>query len=358
MLFLAEECQLGARREKPLIRFEGVSKTFKTKGKEVFAVQDVSLEIRKGEIFGIIGYSGAGKSTLLRLVNLLERPTAGRIVVNDQEVSSLSAKELRKLRRNIGMIFQSFHLFSSRTVYGNVEYPLKLARYPKEKRDARVKEILRFVGLEDKAGQYPEQLSGGQKQRVGIARALATSPDILICDEATSALDPETTSEILSLLKKVNEEYQITILLITHEMHVIKSICDRVAVMENGRVIEEGQVFEVFSNPQTGTTKNFISSVLNDTLSANLYKKIQESHSGKLYRVIFKGEATKQPVLSQVTRKYQVEFNILYGSINELQEKLFGNLVVELLGEEGEIEKVVQELQSIVEVKEVLDHES
>lgn len=343
-----------------VITFERISKRFTAHGKEkdVTAVDDVSLSINRGEIFGIIGYSGAGKSTLLRLVNLLETPTTGRLLVHDQEVQNLSQKELRKLRRRIGMIFQSFNLFSSRTVYGNVAYPLKLARYPKDKLDSRVKEMLSFVGLEDKANHYPEQLSGGQKQRVGIARALATSPDILICDEATSALDPETTSEILQLLKKVNQEYDITILLITHEMHVIRSICDRVAVMENGRVIEEGNVFDVFTEPQTKTTKNFISAVLNDSLSPALFEKIRGAHSGRLYRIVFKGGATKEPIISQVTKKYHVDFNILYGSINELQEKLFGNLIVELQGADHEVDRVVQELRNTVEVKEVISNES
>ncbi|GAA0352988.1 methionine ABC transporter ATP-binding protein [Bacillus horti] len=337
-----------------MIQFENVSKTFRSKGKEVHAVKNVSLHVKQGEIFGVIGFSGAGKSTLLRLVNLLERPSEGRVIVHDKEINSLPQSELRRLRRRIGMIFQSFNLFTSRTVYGNVAYPLKLAKYPKDKIDSRVKEVLKFVGLEDKADYYPEQLSGGQKQRVGIARALGTSPDILICDEATSALDPETTGEILKILKRVNEEYNITILLITHEMHVIKSICDRVAVMENGSVIEEGPVFTVFSEPQTQTTKNFISSVLNDQLSVKLLEKLRQNHHGKLYRVVFKGEATNQPLLSQVTRKHKIDFNIVYGSINELQEQILGNLIVEFIGDERVILQVIRELQKQVEIKEVI----
>ena len=256
------------------------------------------------------------------------------------------------------MVFQTFNLFNSRTVYGNLAYPLKLAKLPKAQIDARVKELLQFVGLEDKADSYPEQLSGGQKQRVGIARALANSPDILICDEATSALDPETTEDILKLLKKVNEDYQITILLITHEMNVIRSICDRVAVMENGRVIEQGSVFDVFANPQTKTTKNFIRSVLNDQLSPKLLDKIREHHVGRLYRLVFRDGATSEPVLSRATRKYNLDYNIVYGSINELQGALFGSLIVELIGAEDEVNKVVEELRTTVEVREVVDHES
>jgi D-methionine transport system ATP-binding protein len=341
-----------------VIIFDNVSKVFTSKDREIKAVENVSLTINKGEIFGVIGFSGAGKSTLLRLVNLLERPTTGKIIINDHDINTLPQTELRKLRRRIGMIFQSFNLFNSRTVFGNVAYPLKLANLPNKEINIRVTELLRFVGLEEKADYYPEQLSGGQKQRVGIARALATSPDILICDEATSALDPETTGEILDLLKKVNKEYEITILLITHEMHVIRSICDRVAVMENGSVIEEGGVFEVFSNPRTKTTKNFISSVLNDHLSPKLLEKLRESHSGKLYRIIFKGGATSEPLLSRITKEYHIDFNIVYGSIHELQDRLFGSLIVEFLGEEADVEKVVTVLGQTVDVKEVINHES
>ncbi|KJD39003.1 phosphate ABC transporter ATP-binding protein [Paenibacillus polymyxa] len=341
-----------------MIKFEQVSKIFSLPNRKVNALEEVSLSVGKGEIFGVIGFSGAGKSTLLRLVNLLERPSEGRIVVNDQDITQIRPKELRNLRRRIGMVFQTFNLFNSRTVYGNLAYPLKLAKLPKAQIDVRVKEMLQFVGLEDKADSYPEQLSGGQKQRVGIARALANSPDILICDEATSALDPETTEDILKLLKKVNEDYQITILLITHEMNVIRSICDRVAVMENGRVIEQGSVFDVFANPQTKTTKNFIRSVLNDQLSPKLLDKIREHHVGRLYRLVFRDGATSEPVLSRATRKYNLDYNIVYGSINELQGALFGSLIVELIGAEDEVNKVVEELRTTVEVREVVDHES
>ncbi|NMP08349.1 methionine ABC transporter ATP-binding protein [Paenibacillus polymyxa] len=341
-----------------MIKFEQVSKIFSLPNRKVSALEEVSLSVGKGEIFGVIGFSGAGKSTLLRLVNLLERPSEGRIVVNDQDITQIRPKELRNLRRRIGMVFQTFNLFNSRTVYGNLAYPLKLAKLPKAQIDAGVKELLQFVGLEDKADSYPEQLSGGQKQRVGIARALANSPDILICDEATSALDPETTEDILRLLKKVNEDYQITILLITHEMNVIRSICDRVAVMENGRVIEQGSVFDVFANPQTKTTKNFIRSVLNDQLSPKLLDKIREHHVGRLYRLVFRDGATSEPVLSRATRKYNLDYNIVYGSINELQGALFGSLIVELIGAEDEVNKVVEELRTTVEVREVVDHES
>lgn len=336
-----------------MIEFKNVSKTFTVGKRKVHAVQNVSLTIEKGEIFGIIGFSGAGKSTLLRLVNALERPTEGSVIVQGTDISKLSAKELRKQRSNIGMIFQNFNLFNSRNVFGNVAYPLKLAGYSKTDIKKRVEELLQFVGLSDKARDYPEQLSGGQKQRVGIARALASSPEILICDEATSALDPDTTKDILNLLKKVNRELGITILLITHEMNVIQSICDKVAVMENGKVIESGEVFEVFTNPQHPTTQRFIQSVQQDLPSDSVLKEWNRTNGGKLYRVIFKGDVTGEPVLSTVTKKHNVHFNIVYGSVQELQDKLFGNLIISLVGEENDKANVIQELESLVDIKEV-----
>lgn len=337
-----------------MIEFRNISKTFKVGSREVNAVKDVSLTIQQGEIFGIIGFSGAGKSTLLRLVNLLESPTNGSVNVQGVDIGSLSQKEVRKLRRRIGMIFQNFNLFSSRTVAGNVAYPLKLAGMPKKEIKERVAELLRFVGLTDKASDYPEQLSGGQKQRVGIARALATSPDILICDEATSALDPDTTGEILRLLKKVNKDLGITILLITHEMHVIQAICDRVAVMEEGEVIESDSVFDVFTNPQHLTTQRFIQSVQQDRPSAALLEEWRRKGGKNLYRVIFKGEVASDPVLSRVTRKFDVDVNIVYGSVRELQEKLYGNLLVSFEGPESNVSNVLSALEEIVALEEVM----
>lgn len=336
-----------------MIEFQKIAKTFKLGSREVNAVKNVSISIDQGEIFGIIGFSGAGKSTLLRLVNLLETPTTGNIQVQGVDIASLSPKEIRKLRRRIGMIFQNFNLFSSRTVAGNVAYPLKLAGLPKKEIKEKVTELLQFVGLSDKADDYPEQLSGGQKQRVGIARALATSPDILICDEATSALDPNTTGEILRLLKKVNKDLGITILLITHEMHVIQEICDRVAVMENGEVIEAGSVFEVFTNPNHPTTQRFIQSVQQDRPSDTLLAEWRNKGGKQLYRVIFKGEIASDPVLSKITRKFHVDVNIVYGSVRELQEKFYGNLLVSFDGSKENISSVLHELETVVTVEEV-----
>ena len=341
-----------------MIEFSDVSKIFKVKSREVKAVQNVSLKIEKGDIFGVIGFSGAGKSTLLRMVNLLEKPTAGTVKVHDTDLMKLSPKELRGLRRNIGMIFQNFNLMTSRTVAGNIAYPMKLEKVPKKEIERRTKELLSFVGLSEKAKDYPEQLSGGQKQRVGIARALANNPDILICDEATSALDPETTADILKLLKRVNAEFGITVLLITHEMNVIQEICNRVAVMENGFVIESGDVYDVFTNPQHPTTQRFIQSVNQDRPSEAILKEWRENGGNHLYRVLFKGSTTHTPLLSEITQKYGVYFNILYGTVQELQQQMFGNLLVSFVGDERAIKKAISELQQIVEMEEVVVHES
>ena len=241
-----------------MIRLENISKDFVVDGKTVHAVKDVTIEIDKGQIFGIIGFSGAGKSTLVRCINLLERPTSGKVFLEDTELTALPYKKLREARQKIGMIFQSFNLMPSRTVYENIELPLKHNGYPKDKRKQRIEELLSLVELSDKGNNYPSQLSGGQKQRVAIARALAGDPKVLLCDEATSALDPKTTSQILALLKKLNQELKLTIVIITHQMSVVKDICDRAAVMEQGEVIEQGYVYDLFSNPKTKLTKSFM----------------------------------------------------------------------------------------------------
>ncbi|MBQ4792599.1 ATP-binding cassette domain-containing protein [Pectobacterium versatile] len=339
-----------------MISFEHVSKSFTTQGKTLYAVKDVTLDIDKGEIFGIIGFSGAGKSTLLRLVNLLEQPTEGKVTVNQQDITALSAEALRQLRRRIGMVFQTFNLFQSRTVAGNVAWPLRLARMDRQQIQQRVDEVLRFVGLEDKKDHYPEQLSGGQKQRVGIARALVSSPDILICDEATSALDPETTEDILQLLESINRQYNITILLITHEMNVIRRICHRVTVMEQGRVIEQGRVVDIFTRPEHKTTRNFVRSIFNDRLPPRLLQTLQSRHSGALYQLIFHDGSTSVPLLSQTARLHPlIDYNIIYGNISELQGALFGSLIVEFIGPPDSIAAALETLAQTVEVREVSD---
>ncbi|WLD94544.1 methionine ABC transporter ATP-binding protein [Alkalihalobacillus sp. AL-G] len=340
-----------------MIHFDHVSKVFESNGASLKAVDDVELKVEKGEIFGVIGFSGAGKSTLIRLANLLERPTKGRVLLNGQNIADLSQPELRKVRGKIGMIFQHFNLLESKTVYHNVAFPLLIAGIPKKEIQKRVKEILEFVGLAEKERHYPDQLSGGQKQRVGIARALATSPEILLCDEATSALDPETTKSILDLLRRIREEYNITILMITHEMNVIREICDRVAVMEDGRIIEQGTIFDVFSNPNHPTTTNFVRTVMQDEIPESILRLIDE-HEGRshIYRITFIRETAGEPFLSRVAKRFDVDVNVLYGQITELQGIPFGNLIVEFQGSTAEILKAIHYLQTNVKIKEVTAH--
>ena len=335
------------------IAFENVSKTFETNGKKFEALRDVSLTVDHGDIFGIVGYSGAGKSTLLRTVNALERPSSGRVIVDGQVISTLSEKDLSVARQRIGMIFQQFNLLYSRSVYKNIAYPLRLAGLPKDKVIDRVEELLDFVGLGDKALAYPAQLSGGQKQRVGIARALANSPDILISDEATSALDPQTTGEVLDVLRRVNRDLGVTILLVTHEMDVIRSIANKVAVMEDGRVIDYGTAYEVFSNPRSATTKRFVSSVLHHQPPADAIARIRSVHRGRLVQVHLENQDSSDPFLSRAARTNGVDFTIVYGGVNELQGQLFGSLTVELLGTDAAIEATIADLRAATQVTEV-----
>lgn len=343
-----------------MIRFEEVTKIYGSGRGEVKALNNVSFEINKGEIFGVVGYSGAGKSSLLRCVNLLEKPTSGKVFVGEEDMASLTAGDLRNKRRNIGMIFQHFNLLNAKTVFDNVATPLYLAGLRKTVIKEKVNNLLEFVGLEEHGHKYPDQLSGGQKQRVGIARALATDPEVLLCDEATSALDPQTTLSILKLLKKINQEYNITILIITHEMNVIREICDSVAVMENGEVIERGTVFDVFARPQTETARRFVSSVLQDELPDSLKVLLQnQDRNHQIFRIVFTGESTGQPLLSQIAKKFNVDVSVLYGHVTELQDIPFGNLVVQLIGEEQEIKRAIFFVnQSDVEVREVVSHAS
>ncbi|MDC3411952.1 methionine ABC transporter ATP-binding protein [Aquibacillus sp. 3ASR75-11] len=337
-----------------MIRFEGVSKQFQINDQVIQAIDNVDLTVEKGEIYGVIGFSGAGKSTLIRCVNLLETPSSGKVWVNDQDIQSLSKENLREMRRKIGMIFQHFHLLESKTVFDNIGFPLSLAGEPKSKINKKVKELLDFVGLSDKANHYPDQLSGGQKQRVGIARALSTSPEILLCDEATSALDPQTTQSILDLLKRIQKEYNITILMITHEMQVIREICDRVAVMELGKIIEEGTIFDVFSNPQHVTTRNFVKTVMNDEIPSSIIRMIESKEGTKhIYRLLFEGNFAGDPILSMASKNHDVHTNILFGQITELQGKPFGNLIVEFRGEDSDIHKALEYIRETVGVKEL-----
>lgn len=336
-----------------IIEFRGVTKSFGSGDAAVPAVDRLDLSIARGEIFGIIGYSGAGKSTLVRLVNALEHPTAGSVIVNGRDLTTLKERELRGVRAGIGMIFQQFNLFRSRTVFGNVAYPLKVAGWPADKRKQRVAELLAFVGLTDKAWSYPDQLSGGQKQRVGIARALATNPDILLADEATSALDPETTSDVLALLKRVNRELGVTIVVITHEMEVVRSIADRVAVLDAGRVIETGSIFEVFSDPQTPTAQRFVGTVLRNQPGEADIERLRGKHSGRIVSARIHDDGRLGSVLSDAVGRHNVRFEIVYGGISALQGRSFGSLTLELLGEPADVDALIADLRTVTEVEEV-----
>jgi D-methionine transport system ATP-binding protein len=321
-----------------MIAIKDLVKVYTTKHKQVVGVDRVSLTINKGEIFGIVGYSGAGKSTLLRCINLLERPTSGNVIIEGVDLTSLNEKELCQARLKIGMIFQHFHLVSSKTVFENIAFALKAAKKSKSEIDKRVTELLEMVGLADKRDAYPSQLSGGQKQRVGIARALANEPSVLLCDEATSALDPSTTKSILSLLKKINRELGITIVLITHEMEVVKDICDRIAVMQDGKVIELGTVYEIFTNPKEELTKSFIESVIQFDLPEHLLQK----QTGTIVKIQFKGEIAEQAVVSDMLQTFKVRGNILHGKIEYIQDLPLGIFIMELTGDPQEVQKAIE----------------
>lgn len=328
----------------PMVSFREVSKIFETSSGPVTAVDAVTLDVAAGEVFGVIGYSGAGKSTLVRLVNALEPATSGTVLVDGQEITGLPEARLREVRAGIGMIFQQFNLLSSRTVAGNVAYPLEVAGWPRARRAERVAELLEFVGLTDKARQYPSQLSGGQKQRVGIARALATNPKILLADESTSALDPETTQDVLNLLRRVNTELGVTIVVITHEMDVVKYACDRVAVMERGRVVEHGDVYAVFANPQHPATRRFVATALRDRPSPAALERLRRRHSGRIVTVGVREDGGSSNELTRALREHPVEGSVIYGGITEIAERPYGSLTLELSGSEAEIEAFIADL--------------
>lgn len=330
-----------------LIKLINISKTYQTGHNKVHAVQNVDLSIEQGEIFGIIGYSGAGKSTLIRLLNGLELPTEGTVEVAGNPINKIKGNSLRKARQEIGMIFQHFNLLWSRTVKENISFPLEIAGVGAKKRNAKVNELIRLVGLEGKENAYPSQLSGGQKQRVGIARALANDPKVLLCDEATSALDPETTESILDLLSDINKRLGLTIVLITHEMHVIRKICHRVAVMDNGRVVEEGDVLQVFVTPKEQTTKRFVGQLTEpEETKEAIQHFLREKKSGKTVRLSFIGESAEQPLIAHMIRNFQVEVNILQGKITQTQEGSYGTLFIHIDGEEAEVNRVIEYIKT------------
>jgi D-methionine transport system ATP-binding protein len=339
-----------------LVELRDVSKVFPPSRRgtsPVPAVTGVDLDIQAGEIVGVVGYSGAGKSTLVRLINALEPVTSGTITVDGTEITALKERDQQKVRLGIGMIFQQFNLFTSRTVYGNIAYPLQVAGVPRAEQHARIVELLTFVGLADKAHSYPEQLSGGQKQRVGIARALATSPRILLADEATSALDPETTHEVLGLLKRVNEELGITIVVITHEMEVIKAIAHRVVVMEAGRVVEQGPVFDIFARPTESATRRFVSTLVDDVPDGRTLEGLRARHSGRLVTLSFRDSTVSQSeVFAEIIRR-GVEFELVYGGIEDIQGESFGHLTLALRGDAATIDEAVAAVRARVETTEV-----
>ncbi|MNO29523.1 Methionine import ATP-binding protein MetN [compost metagenome] len=328
-----------------MIELKNVSKTFTRKGITIDALKGIDLKVDKGDIFGVIGYSGAGKSTLIRLVNYLERPTEGQVWVAGRDLGAYNDKELRAAKKNIGMIFQHFNLLESKKVFDNVAIPLVLLKKNKNEIRQRVQELLEFVGLSDKAGSYPSELSGGQKQRVGIARALASNPSILLCDEATSALDPQTTHSILQLLKKINAEYNITVMIITHEMSVIQEICNKVAVMEEGRIIEQGSVLDVFGSPKHKTTQNFVKTVIQNSITPSVQKSIKTEPGNVLYKLNFVGESASEPILFEMIRSFDMMVNILFANTTEIQETTLGTVIIQCSGDTAEINNALSFLK-------------
>jgi D-methionine transport system ATP-binding protein len=342
-----------------MIEIEKLEKTFLTADSPTAALKDVSLSIKRGEIFGIIGRSGAGKSTLVRCINLLERPSAGRIVVDGHEISALSGPALREARRGIGMIFQHFNLLSSRTVLKNVAFPLELVGKNNTEIEREILPLLELVGLTDKLDRYPAELSGGQKQRVGIARALASKPSVLLCDEATSALDPETTKSILALLQDINRKLGLTIVLITHEMQVIKEICDRVAVLDHGRVVEQGNVFDIFTAPKSDITRGFVSDVIDRALPTDLVERMRNTpvtQGNVVFRIVFTGPSANTPVIAEVVQRFNVLLNILQGNVEYIQGSPYGNIVVEAVGQPQAVQDAIDYIRSNNLRVEVLGH--
>lgn len=337
-----------------MISIKGLSKYFSTKDKKITAVDDLTLDINEGDIYGVIGYSGAGKSTFLRLLNRLEEPSAGNVTIANQEITALNEKKLRLARQEIGMIFQHFNLLWSCTVKENISFPLEIAGVAKQERDKRVQELVHLVGLSGRENAYPSQLSGGQKQRVGIARALANRPKVLLCDEATSALDPETTNSILELLVNINEKLGLTIVLITHEMHVIRKICNHVAVMENGRIIEQGPVLDVFLHPKEEVTRKFVEQIMGSSEEEDDIRLLLKSiDHGKVLRLYFIGETANEAWISKVSKRFAVDVNILQGKITQTQSGGYGTLFVQVTGKDEEIEQAIAFLQdeSAIEVE-------
>ena len=327
-----------------MIELKNITKKFYQKDREVTALQDVSLRVPEGKIFGVIGTSGAGKSTLIRCVNLLEKPTSGEVIVDGKHLLQISNSQLAIERRKIGMIFQHFNLLSSRTVFGNVAFPLELSGTPKAAIKERVSELLKLVGLEEKTNDYPASLSGGQKQRVAIARTLANNPNVLLCDEATSALDPGTTRSILNLIRDINKRLGITVLLITHQMEVVKSICDEVAVISSGKLVEQGTIGEIFASPKHNLTREFISSSLHIEIPSIYQERLKSSYEAGLHALVrlqLTGKSVNEPILSEVSQLFNTNFKIVSAQMDHAGDVNFGVMLIELSGNLESYEKVI-----------------
>ncbi|MGN0901942.1 MAG: methionine ABC transporter ATP-binding protein, partial [Succinivibrio sp.] len=330
-----------------VIEFKNLTKEYKLKGNTFKALNNISFSVEKGDIVGLIGFSGAGKSTLLRMVNALEHPTSGVVTVKGTDITGLKEKELRHVRKDIGMIFQEFNLLESKNVFDNIAIPLKLNRGSRNEIKKKVDDLLDFVGLKDKANAYPSELSGGQKQRVGIARALATDPKILLCDEATSALDPDTTESILELLKKVNSKLHVTILFVTHTIRVVQKICNKVAILENGRLVEFGRVLDVFSSPKSAIAKRFVEQVIPSHIPDGIVAELKKfSGSYRLIRIHFHAENATDDVIWQINNTLNVHTNVMFASVSELQDVVLSIITLQLTGNEADFEKVFSYLNS------------
>lgn len=333
--------------DKTIISFENLSKRYEKKGQTFVALDNVTFKVNKGDVYGLIGFSGAGKSTLLRMVNALETPTEGKVFVKGVDLTSLKESKLREIRKDIGMIFQEFNLLETKTVFDNIAIPLVLRHENKQKIKARVEELLKFVGLEDKAKALPGELSGGQKQRVGIARALATEPEILLCDEATSALDPDTTESILNLLARVNKELNVTILFVTHTIRVVQKLCNKVAILEHGKLVENGSVIDIFSKPKSTIAKRFVETVIPSKIPDSIVAELKKYEANyKVIRIFFHAEHATDDVIWQINAKLGVHTNVMFASVTELQGRVLSIITLQLTGNEEDFKKVEDYINS------------
>lgn len=333
--------------DKTIISFENLSKRYEKKGQIFVALDNVTFKVNKGDVYGLIGFSGAGKSTLLRMVNALETPTEGKVFVKGVDLTTLKEGKLREIRKDIGMIFQEFNLLETKTVFDNVAIPLVLRHESKQKIKSRVEELLKFVGLEDKAKALPGELSGGQKQRVGIARALATEPEILLCDEATSALDPDTTESILNLLARVNKELNVTILFVTHTIRVVQKLCNKVAILEHGKLVENGSVIDIFSKPKSTIAKRFVETVIPSKIPESIVAELKKYEANyKVIRIFFHAEHATDDVIWQINAKLEVHTNVMFASVTELQGRVLSIITLQLTGNEEDFKKVEDYINS------------